>query len=217
MPKPVTNKPSRQVFGVLFLLLAVSLFTTGCGQKSKFEKGFGYTPTPESIMFGVRSDTDTFFKNDVSFDLYYGVHDIGYDDKYNSDPKKSYQKDGYETIFFGLYICKTAYRFDVRNDTEISDYQVIDNHYFIKEISEEEAFSEEYGFRMSYWRGITYNHSEKITVPAEVFAEDTGRFVIQLIAFHKPITEGGNYYVSTVGNFGIDYHTMDENTIKLKF
>ena len=33
----------QRVFRVLLLLLMVSLFTTGCGQKSEFEKGFDYT------------------------------------------------------------------------------------------------------------------------------------------------------------------------------
>ena len=64
--------------------------------------------------------------------------------------------------FFGLYICKADYSLDVVNDMEISDYKMIDNHCFLKEISEEEAFSDEYGFTMSYRKGITYNHSEKL-------------------------------------------------------
>ena len=45
-------------------------------------------------MFGIRADTDTFSKNDVSFNLYYGVHDIGHDSKYDSDPKKVIKKRG---------------------------------------------------------------------------------------------------------------------------
>lgn len=124
MKKQFTNKPTRRVFRVLLILLTVSLFTAGCGQKSAFEKGFDYTFTPNSIMFGVKSDTDTFSKNDVTFNLYYGVHDIGYTEKYNIDPKSLYQKEGYETIFFGLYICEADYSFDVVNDMEISDYNI---------------------------------------------------------------------------------------------
>ena len=72
MKKIFTDKPTRRVFRTLLILLMVSLFTTGCGQKSEFEKGFDYTFTPDSMMFGIKSDTDTFSKNDVTFDLYYG-------------------------------------------------------------------------------------------------------------------------------------------------
>ena len=217
MKKQFTNKPTRRVFRVLLILLTVSLFTAGCGQKSAFEKGFDYTFTPNSIMFGVKSDTDTFSKNDVTFNLYYGVHDIGYTEKYNIDPKSLYQKEGYETIFFGLYICEADYSFDVVNDMEISDYKMIDNHYFVKEISEEEAFSDEYGFIMGYWKGITYNHSEKITIPSEFFVNETGSFVVKLIAFHKPVTEGDNYYTSTARYIEFDYQVLDDNAIKIIF
>lgn len=217
MQKSFTNKPIRRVFRVLLILLMVSLFTTGCGQKSKYETGFDYTLTPDQIMFGARSDTDTFSKDDVTFDLYYGVHDIGYTEKYNTDPKSGYRKEGYETIFFGLYICDADYCLDVVNDREISDYKMIDNHYFVKEISEEEAFSDEYGFTMGYWKGITYNHSEKITIPSEFFVNETGSFVVKLIAFHEPATEGDNYYTSTARHIEFDYQAVDENRIKIVF
>ncbi|MGN1156951.1 MAG: hypothetical protein ACI4TK_12305 [Agathobacter sp.] len=217
MKKSFTKKQTRRVFEVLLILLMVSLFTTGCGQKSEMEKGFNYTWTPDRIMFGAKSGTDTFSKNDVTFDLYYGVHDIGYDEKYNNDPKIHYQKEGNETIFFGLYICDADYSLDVMNDMEISDYKMIDNHYFVKEISEEEAFSDEYGLTMSYWKGITYNHNEKITIPSEFFVNETGSFVVKLIAFHKPMTEGGNYYTSTMNYIEFDYQVVDDNTIKIKF
>lgn len=217
MRKSFFSKPTKRIFRVLLILLMVSLFTTGCGKRSKIEKGFGYTWTPKSIMFGIRADTDTFSKNDVSFNLYYGVHDIGHDSKYDSDPKKSYQKEGNETIFFGLYICDKEHSFDIVNDSEITDYKMIENYYFVKDLSEEDAFSEEYGFSVSYWTGITYNHSEKFIVPTEIFANETGSFVIKLIAFRETTNEGRKYYVSTAGDFEITYHLVDENTIKLNF
>lgn len=217
MEKSFANKPTKRVFRLLLILLMVSLFATGCAQKSEFEKGFDYTFTPNSIMFGVKSDTDTFSINDVTFDLYYGVHDIGYAEKYNTNPKSGYRKEGYETIFFGLYICEADCSLDVVNDMEISDYKAIDNHYFVKEISEEEAFSDEYGFTMSYWKGTTYNHSEKITIPPELFANEAGSFVVKLIAFHEPMNDGDNYYTSMVRGIELDYQTVDENTIKIVF
>ena len=104
MNKSFINKPMRRIFRVLLILLMVSLFTTGCGQKTGFQKGFDYTFTPDLIMFGVKSDTDTFSKNDVTFDFYYGVHDIGYDKKNNTDPRSNYRKEGNETIFRFVYL-----------------------------------------------------------------------------------------------------------------
>lgn len=208
-------KQTRCIFRVLLILLIVTLSITSCGQKSGFEKGFDYTFTPSDIMFGAKSDTDTFPKNDVTFDLYYGVHDIGHDEKYNTDPKIGYQKEGDETVFFGLYICEKKHSLDVMNDMEISDYKMIEDHYFVKEISEEEAFSEEYGLNMSYWKGIIYNHSEKITIPTEFFEEETGSFAIKLIAFHEPRNEGDNYYTSKAYHIEFDYQVVDKNTIRI--
>ncbi len=215
--KPTVAKKARSICRVLLILTIFTLFVTGCEQKSEFEKGFNYTLTPNEIMFGAKSDTNTFSKNDVTFDLYYGVHDIGSDKKYNTDPKSGYQKEGNETIFFGLYICDADYSLDVVNGTEISNYKMIDGHYFVRKISEEEAFSDEYGFTMSYRKGIVYNHSEKITVPSEFFADETGSFVVKLIAFHEPMTEGDNYYISTVRYIAFDYQAINENTIKIVF
>ncbi len=217
MKKSFTNKPTRRVFRALLILLMVSLFTTGCGQKSEVEKGFDYTLTPNEIMFGAKSGTNTFSKNDVTFDLYYGVHDIGYDKKYNNDPKIHYQKNGNETIFFALYICDADHSLDIMNDMEVSDYKMIDNHYFVKEISEKEAFSGEYGFTMSYWKGITYNHSETITIPAEFFSDEKGRFAVKIIAFHEPMDKGDNYYTSTTNHIVFRYEAVDDDTIKIEF
>ena len=117
--------------------------------------------------------------------------------------------------FFGLYICKSDYSLDVVNDMEISDYKMIDNHCFLNEISEEEAFSDEYGFTMSYRKGITYNHSEKITIPSDFFVNKTGSFVVKLIAFHKPMNDGDKYYTSAARGIEFDYQVVDENTIKI--
>ncbi len=202
---------------LLFLNLFIIISFVGCSGNAELEKGFGYTFTPDKIMFGARSDTDIFSKDNVAFDIYYGVHDIGYDEKYGTDPKGVYRKEGDETIFFGLYICDTEHSLDVVNDMEIVDYKMIDDHYFVKEISEKEAFSEEYGFTMSYWKGITYNHSEKITVPTEFFAEKTGSFAIKLIAFHMPMNEGDNYYTSAARHIEFDYEVIDGNTVKIIF
>lgn len=215
--KLTVAKKTRSICQVLLILMIFTLFVTGCERKSALKKGFNYTLTPNEIMFGAKSDTNTFSKNDVVFDLYYGVHDIGYDEKYNADPKSGYQKEGNETISFGLYICDADYSLDVVSGMEISNYKMIDGHYFVRKIFEEEAFSDEYGFTMNYCKGIVYNHSEKITIPSEFFADETGSFVVKLIAFHEPMTEGENYYISMVCYIEFDYQAINENTIKVVF
>ncbi len=202
---------------LIFISILIIFLLFGCGNEAKLESGFGYTFTPQQIMMGVRSQTDTFTTENVCFDLYYGLHDIGYNEKYNCDPKNGYMKNGYETVLFGLYVCDNEHSLDVCNDMEISDYRVIDNHYFIKSIPESVAFTDDYGFTMSYLKGISYNHSEMIAIPSELFSEETGSFAIKLIAFYEPLEEGDNYYTSTAAHISVRYQLTNSNTVKLVF
>lgn len=211
-------KLTRNICRVLLILILVVPSTTSCGQNDKkYEKGFDYTLNPEAIMIGVQSNIDVFNIDDVSFDIYYGVHDINYNEKHDNEPKSSYLKEGNETVFFGVYICSSTNSLDVVNDVEISDYEVIDNYYFVKKISEEEAFSNEYGFEIDYLKGIVYNHSEKIVIPAEFFTEDTGSFVIKIVAFFEPTNDSENYYVSMTQQIKLQYQIVDKNTVKIVF
>lgn len=202
---------------LLIWLTMFCLLLVGCSSNVKYENGFEYTNTPNMIMFGSRSDTDLFDKSSVTFDIYFGLYDVGYCEKYGTDPKMFYQKEGDETIFFGLYICDSNYSLSIVNDIEISDYKMIEKHYFVKEISQEDAFSEEYGFFADYRKGITYNHSEEITIPIEFFENETGSFAVKLIAFHKPIDGSESYYVTTVHYVEFEYTTINEDMIKVIF
>lgn len=218
------NKTMKPVYRVVLLLLMLSLALslTGCRLNSdtyKFKSGyFGYTFTPEPIMMGAKSNTDIFTKDNVSFELYYGVYDIEDTEEYNTDPKDTHRRPflGDVKIFFALYICDAEFALDVSNDMEFNDYKNIENYYFLKEISEEEAFSEEYGFNMGILRGITYNHHETISIPAEIFTEEKGSFAIRLVAFQGPLTGSGTYYTSTSRGIELDYEVM-EDKVKIKF
>ena len=199
----------------LLLLLVAVLLMAGCRHEAAYEKGFGYTFTPHPIMFGARMESDLFDRDAVTLDIYYGVHDMGYDEKYDHDPRTRYRKEGYETIFFGLYTCAGEHQLDVVNDMQIPDYRNIPNYYFVREIGEEEAFSGEYGFTMGYWRGITYNHKETITIPAELLTGTRGSIAVRLVAFHEPLEEGGPYYTSTAGGIELDYQLQEDGRIQI--
>lgn len=219
MKKTIANTKASRAFRVLLILLIVALAFSGCRQEAALEKGFGYTFTPTSAMLAIRSDTDIFPKDDVAFDLYYGTYNAERAKKYNQDPRGSYATKAFADakLIFALYICDA----DAQKLTDCADYKGIDNYYFVREIFEEEALSEEYSFAMSYWKdvilgeGITYNHCEEITIPAELFTKDYGSLCIYLIAFHEPMYEGDNYHLTT--GFGIDfsYQVIDGNTVKI--
>ena len=62
---------------------------------------------------------------------------------------------------------------------DIEDYKNVVNHIFLQELSYEQAFTDEYGYKMNYF-GIDYNHHESITIPAEVFSKESGKFIIKI-------------------------------------
>ena len=217
MKSSIVNKQQSRTFRVLLILLIVALAFSGCRQKAALEKGFGYVHTRNSSMLGVRSNTDVFAKDDVTLELCYGTYDINYCEKNGVDPKLFYRRTHLTNskIIFGLYISDPERSLPIVNDMEISDYRAIDNHYFVKEISEDEAFSKEYGLTTSRWSGIAYNHREEITIPLEFLGEKTGSFNIKLIAFLESTDEGGGYYTTVVSHQEFRYQTLDENTIRI--
>lgn len=217
--KKLTGTPKRCVFRVLLILLIVAMTVSGCGKKAAFEKGFGYTSRKSMSMFGARADTDLFPKDNVTFDFCCGIYDIGYCKKYNTDPKSAFGASEESNLIFAIYLSDSV---NFQIDEECADYKAIDNCYFVKEISEEEAFSEKYGYTMSYWKGIflgqgvTYNNCESITVPAELFTEENGVFYLYFVAFQEPTNEGGTYSRSHKQVISFPYQVIDEGTVKLK-
>ena len=122
-----------------------------------------------------------------------------------------------EDLIFGMYVCDSEYVSSICNDEIVSDYKNIDNHYFIKSISEEQAFSTEYGYTKKNIGNISYNHYEKITVPQEVFEGEEGMFVIKIIGFQELLNENDGYYVNQIGYLDLKYQVMDKDTVKIIF
>ncbi len=196
------------------LVLSVICSFFGCWEpRSKLEKGFGYTLTPDIPMLAVRAQTDRFAAEDVTLELSIGLYDLDRKDEFS---KEDYLRFAYEEVFFGIYVCEKTHRLDILNDMEISDYRTLAKHYFVREILEEEASQGDYGYQMRYGKGITYSHSEKITIPLQIFSENEGGFAIKVIAFCQPLIAGEPYYTSTARDITLDYEWEGEQ-IKIIF
>lgn len=121
-------------------------------------------------------------------------------------------------FFFAVYINANADDSIVPEAT-YQDYSKLENYFFLKEISEEDAFSEAYSFSMDFWSGVTYQHHESITIPKAVFSEgmmteNRGEFEIVMIAW-QPIKEDGTYYLSYRREMRVLYSVSDQGNIKL--
>lgn len=163
-----TAKRTRSIYRVLLILITFSIFVTGCEQlgikipgrdkdtvSSGVESGFKPSSSDEMNPFhcAYKSDKMEFDINDVTLDFYYGVH-------------------YYESAeYFRENICDIPY-FEVVFTTD-------DHDKFVVKRVEENLISEKY--RCEYIRDenlqlieIKYNYWETLTIPAEIFTEESG-------------------------------------------
>ena len=97
---------------VIAMLCAMALIVTDIILKyqhlekksHEISEGFSYTYTPERIMMGMKSKTDTFKVDDVTLDIYYGMYEEG-----DENPKSHYVREMSENVIFVIYICEYDY------------------------------------------------------------------------------------------------------------
>ena len=200
---------------VLLLLIAVQM-VTGCDQENSYQCGdWTYTLTPHTIMMGIKSDTDTFMRNAVRFDLYYGVYDILYHNEYKLDPKTGYLREGCEDVFFSLYISNKKDPYQLYNDMRVQNHTEMEGYQHLFDLTSEDAFSEQYGFSMDY-SGISYRHREELCIPEDFFSEVSGTIIVQLVAFAIPV-DGSDYCITHTDAITLNYQTVEINSIKISF
>ena len=201
------NRKRMGIFRVLLILLIVVLTATGC-QNAKLKKGFDHQLP--LIRIGVKSETNTFSIDNVTFDLYYGFYDVN---ESIDDRKRHYGERVYEKIFFAIYIVEA----DAPSPgAYLMDYTSIEGYHFIKSISEEFAFSEEYGYiDGGRWKGTAYNHKETFTIPKELFMNEQGRIRIEILCFMQITNDETPFYTMHNRFMRLNYETVDIGKIRL--
>jgi len=180
--------------------------------------GFAYDLTPEAIMMGVKSNKNIFKVDDVNVELYYALYK---NDEEGDARKQGYRQEPTDKILFGLYISNVKdlnEKYKVHNDQDYIDYKEVKENIFIKEISEEDAFTEknEYGYGKLFSH-IIYEHNEIIKIPKEVLLEENGEIIIRIVSFTLPNEERSSYRSRKIAYLILSYEYIDENTVKLEF
>ena len=226
-------KKMTTVFRKLPILLAMIMLLiscAGCGERYKIEEGYLYSFELWPIMMGMRSKTDTFPKDNVTFELHYSFYE--FDDNppyapYALEVWDESQNYGYylddEQIIFCLYIYNIQDKNKQDKDfgylSEVSDYKALEHRNFVKEISHEEAFSGEYSYTNDFLTGLQHNHSEMITIPQEVLNAEMGEkgtFYVEIIAFQTlPKANGNSYRYTYRGLMLFEYEMINEQTIQI--
>lgn len=141
---------------ILLIVLMVVMLVAKCGDSSEelYKKGdFGYTNNPLPIMLGVKAEKDTFKIDDVELDLYYGLFDEEYWMRRKEEAEPYYCAGEDDEVVFAIYICSISCLSDIATGRDYEDYKNIDEHFFVKEIKNQEAFVEEFAYSMTYSDG----------------------------------------------------------------
>ena len=221
--KPNKTKIVARVMLVV-LLLSSAINLSGCQgyptQKyilnSEKDEVWGASP----IRLVATSDTKAFNKNNIQFDLSFAMYsansqgDLKYDDNVYYDFVNGFD------ITYGIYITDTQnmWQSDYDEAFTVDNIESIENHCFIKKITEEEAFSEEYTRIYPTFAigsgGDIYNHTETITIPEKFIFANRGTFVITIIAFYW-LEESKTYTAFESSRIEFDYKEIDENSIEI--
>ncbi len=244
MKNSLKNKKSilaaRVMLIILLLTSAVSL--AGCGWNYQ-EEGY-YYPREHKYYLGQRSksnweimeifavsDTNVFPVDNITFDLIYGTHASKYmgvretNRIYDADCYTYYYENPDHSLqgeyCFALYLVDGEDSKNFQNeDARIGEIDCIENYQLFKKISEEQAFSEEYGYVVyGHFRIVAtkyFKHIENFTVPAEYVKDKQGSFIINIIAYWKDYNK--DYYIVDEDRVIVfEYEKIDENTVKIEF
>lgn len=163
------------------------------------------------IKMGITSLKTSFPIDDVTVKFHYGV--LSADQAEQDDSPESYylRYEDETDVIFGIYVSTENRLYST--DYLYEDYRNIEDHIFVKEASSKEVFDGEYWHNETYF-GVSYNHKEDFTIPAEIFTEDIGEFYIRIIPFTTS-TNHTEYKAQSPHSISISYKKIDDDTIKL--
>ncbi|MBO5357431.1 MAG: hypothetical protein J6A95_06640 [Clostridia bacterium] len=202
----------KYIFAIIAVLMCLAFCLTGC--KKTYQAGnfsFAWLSSPVPSM-GIKSDTNKFSKDDVTFDLYLGLYDLNS----REAPREQYYNPINGNLVFVIY----AYGeedFHRQSATEIYDYTKRDNRHYIMHIDEEQAFTEEYCFVNSSKNGIVYKQKGiPITIPKNVFDSQNNLFRIALAVYVQD-EDSGEYKSIGGEEITLGYKFLSKHEVKIDF
>ena len=211
-----TNKRKFVAKIMLLVLLVTSAFSfVGCSSKYEYIFISTYQGLDKSIQVTAYSDTNVFDVDDVTLILSYSLHELDFWGRADTNPKEQlpniYWDDQLE-----LEICVC----NGKHSGSLKNFRCCRK---IKTVEEKKIFSQEYGhintpFFIS--NGVIYKHSETITIPSYMFAENAGKVIISLFLVYADkdknrFDETGQQTVPSFAIITINYNKVDNNKVEL--
>lgn len=211
----------------LALLLVIYLFVSSSisacfgnqeEPEERYESGTtGVGLMIENVVAKVESDERCFDKNNVNLDFSYSFYCLN-DTTIDSVGSKKYKDPWYEDAY-AIYLSKNPML--VFEEDEITDYENKVNAKLYKYFSFDDILETDYGYTHSAGK-VNYNHSEKLTIPEELFDSTSGYVYVYVIRFLKDTRnetavytyfEYDSYFNETIS---IKYELTDDNKVVLK-
>lgn len=166
----IKKKKFLVLLWTLLIFIMFSLFVAGCEDKSDtdnssaLESGFQYSNSEDEVptlYCAYKSEKTEFYIDDVTLDFYYG----------------GYYHNGVEFELENIYNFPYFELYFIDNDG---------NSFFVKRI-EENFVSEKYSCEVVYdenWyiTEVIFKYSEAITIPQEIFKEESGKIYFSIYA-----------------------------------
>ena len=176
--KAKTNTVKQILAKVMLLALLVTgvMSLSGCWHRNYYAYYRNSEEKSKSILLRVNTSVNVFEVEKCVVDLEIGLHKISWFGKMADNPRSENYQNYKGSMGFLLYICNEQGIWIVpENTTDIYDLK---GNLFVKMITEEQAFSKEYGYSM-----FKCNHIEQIKIPSSFLAEEKGIVVIKLIYY----------------------------------
>ena len=184
----------KRLIALVLALLMLTLSLTGCsfGKYIRGDKRYHISwPVIQRIYAKVEADHIIFDKNDVTLDFYYGLYKLFEISTLEQTKEHYHYIPSKEEVEKGVRHTESNFAIYISNNSELI-YEKDENGCLLdpkdkvnaklwKYISFEEAFNTNYGYS-SAALDLTYNHSEKITIPADLFTSDNNLVYIHIIS-----------------------------------
>ncbi|MBO5715748.1 MAG: hypothetical protein J6S23_05085 [Clostridia bacterium] len=206
-----TNKTKLIARLMIVVILATGVLNlVGCNNKYKYNyfrvqqiEAEHYQPA----VLRVNSTTNIFEIDDCTLDLEIGIHKLSLFGRIDDNAKeKEYAYSQNQNITFALYFCDDEMAEVYPQSTQ--NIKSIEGHLFVKEITEEQAFTKEYGYN-----NLKCNHVEKITIPIEYIDANSGAVVLKLAIYF--VDKDSQYTCNRFFYIKLEFQRTDDNTIKI--
>ena len=214
----------KKLIALMLALLMLGLSLTSCIRENTKDEPVLYTwgnegrgwPRYQDLNALLTSETKEFDLYDVTLDFYYCFYCL--DDKTIEEARDHFNyetKKGYYQIEFAVYLSNNGrLDFETGDDYRVLDFENKVNAKLYKYITYEEAFTRNYGYTTYGISTINYNHSEKLTIPAEFFNPSNAKMYIYVVMFANYID---NEILLLEGQTCIDikFELLDNNRVVL--